>query len=112
MSRKVLAAVAAAAWLTASTVMAAGLTDLRVFPNPARVARGDTAITFDAILGGDLKIFNSAGRLVLEKSFDPAQTNFVWDLKNNDGKSVASGVYVYVLDSAGEQRTGKIGIIR
>jgi len=36
-----------------------------------------------------------------------------WDVKNNEEKPLASGVYIYVITNpAGERCTGKIGIIK
>jgi len=110
MISRILAA-AFAVGLMSSTAMA-DLSLLKVFPNPARVNRGDRTIMFDNVAGGELKVFNAAGRLVFEKNLDPAVNSFTWDLKNNDGRDVASGIYVYFLKSGGDQRTGKVGIIR
>lgn len=111
MIRRILAA-ALAVGLMSSAAMAADLSLLKVFPNPARVNRGDHQINFANIAGGDLKIYNAAGRLVLDKSIDASVTNFPWDLKNNDGFDCSSGIYVYFLKSGGDERTGKVGIIR
>ncbi len=111
MTRRILAA-AFAVGLISSAAIAADLSLLKVFPNPARVNRGDRTMRFDNIGGGELKIYNAAGRLVLEKNLDASVTTFLWDLKNNDGSEVSSGIYVYFLKSGGDERTGKVGIIR
>ena len=111
MIRRILAA-AFAVGLMSSAALAVDLSNLRVFPNPARVNRGDNQITFDNVGAGELKIFNAAGRLVFEKSLDASQTTFVWDLKNNDNTFVVSGIYVFFLQSGSDERRGKLGIIR
>lgn len=112
MIRLVLAALVAAGLWTGSAQAAFG-PNFKVYPNPVRLDQGHTEAKFEDIQGGgDLKIFNAAGRLVLEKSIDPAATVFNWDLRNNDGKDVATGVYVWFLSTGGSNRTGKIGIIR
>ena len=36
-----------------------------------------------------------------------------WDLTNESGKSVATGIYIYVIiDTAGQQARGKVAIVR
>jgi hypothetical protein len=111
MKRAVLAALIALTTIVAP--VSAGLTGFNVFPNPFRPSRGHTTVTFDNISGGgEIKIYNTAGRLVFEKTLDASQTSFVWDVKNTSGKNIASGIYVYYVESTGEQRTGKLGVMR
>ena len=111
MSRKFYTAAAVCALFAGSVWAGIGPT-YKVFPNPVRADRGVTQVEFRDVVGGKIKIFNSAGRLVLERPLDAGQSSFIWDLKNNDGKDVAAGIYVYFLESDGQERTGKIGIIR
>jgi hypothetical protein len=112
MSRKVLTAIVAVG-LWAGSAHAAFGPNFKVFPNPVRVDQGQSSVLFDDIQGGgELKIFNAAGRLILEKTIDGSVTSFPWDLRNGDGKDVASGIYIYFLETGGSSRTGKIGIIR
>lgn len=111
MARRILA-VALAAGLWSSAAIAADLSLLKVFPNPVRMNIGDRRVTFDNVNGGELKIFNVAGRLVFEATLDSSVSSFIWDLKNNDGRQVASGIYIYLVESGADVRTGKIGVIR
>jgi len=64
-------------------------------PNPFE--QGSTT-TFVAEGSGiaqiNVKIWDSAGRLVFESGFVDG-TTFVWDGKNNDGKQLAIGAYIY-----------------
>jgi hypothetical protein len=46
----------------------------------------------------------------LEKD-NPAPT-LLWDLKNKQGQPVASGIYLYRLESGGNKKSGKIALIR
>jgi hypothetical protein len=111
MKRAVLVALIALASIVAP--VSAGLSGFNVFPNPFRPSRGHTTVTFDGITGGgELRVYNTAGHLVFEKSIDASQTSFVWDVKNNSGKNIASGMYVYFVESGGEQKTGKLGVMR
>lgn len=121
MSTKLLTALLAVG-LWSSAAFAADLSAFKVFPNPVHVNRGEHTVGFDGVTAsGDLKIYNTNGRLVFETSFTPTATTldtgapvngFVWKLQNNGGKDVASGIYVYQLNVGGDERTGKIGIIR
>lgn len=111
MKMAVLAAVFAVA--TMASPVSAGLSAFKVFPNPFRPAQGHTTVTFDGITGGaEIRIYNVAGRLVFEKTIDPSLPSFVWNVKNEAGNDIASGMYIYFIESTGEQKTGKLGILR
>jgi hypothetical protein len=58
-----------------------------------------------------LRIFGLTGDLVFSRD-DLEETPFAWNLENNAGEKVASGVYIYTLDSGGSRSSGKIAIIR
>jgi len=96
------------------TLVAANFGNVRVFPNPWRRDRHDNhPITFDRLpLGSVVKIFTVSGHWVktLTTNIDSA----VWDLKNDGGDSVASGIYVYLIkvDGSGDKVTGQIHIIK
>jgi hypothetical protein len=60
-----------------------------------------------------IRIFNIAGDLVrtLDRSTDVNKTEFVWDLKTDQGLWVASGVYVWLIDAEGlGTKYGKMAI--
>jgi len=93
----------------------------KVYPNPFRPSQGHTSVHFEGITGGgSINIYNTAGRLVFEKAIDPGSTTtspapgpgFSWNVKNNGGSDVASGMYIYFIETSGEEKTGKLGIIR
>ncbi len=92
-------------------------TGVEVSPNPFVPKYGHTAISFfgDGLSEAEIKVFNKAGELV--KTIKPEETKdkdrLDWDAKNEDGKPLASGVYVYVAkEKSGEVRKGKFAIIR
>jgi len=103
-----------------SAQAASGLQDVdyltiapRVHPNPWRVDRHQgVSITFDQLTpGSSVKLFTVAGNWV--KTLDTSTGSVAWDLANNDGDKVASGVYIYlVTDSNGQQTRGKLAVIR
>jgi len=86
------------------------LTDIRIYPNPARKGQ---CVTFDQLTSDKLttlRIYNLVGELVYEKE---GKNGITWDLKNKDGEYVASGIYIYFLnDNAGSTKRGKIGVIK
>jgi len=90
------------------------LSQLVVFPNPVRVYAGDTQATFNNISDQfRIRIYTVHGTLVREIYQMSTNQQFAWDLKNDSGNNVSSGVYVYlVTNDAGQKRTGKLVIIR
>jgi hypothetical protein len=90
-----------------------GLSAGRVSPDPWRSDRnGGVPITFDQLtLGSQIKIFTLSGHWV--RTLDASDGFANWDLRNDSGENVASGLYLYVLtNSQGQKATGKLAIIR
>ena len=88
------------------------LSSIRIYPNPWRAARGDGDIIFDQMpLGSTVKIFTVSGRWV--KTLDAPAGKVPWDLTNDAGDKVASGIYFYLItDGQGDKMHGKFTIIR
>jgi hypothetical protein len=106
------------------------------FPNPCRAdslsikvcVPGTAAdVAAGATVNGAVRIYTVTGELVwsasqsLKKAFGPGDTdpswdgeNIInWDLRNSGGGRVASGVYFYIVEVAGQGRDrGKIAVIR
>ncbi len=90
------------------------------WPNPANPKTGQTITISQLPLEKTItiKIYNLAGELV--KTLNDAEDitagvelkTATWDGKNEEGKYVASGVYVYVVDTGDEQKVGKIAIVK
>ncbi|HET6272733.1 MAG TPA: hypothetical protein VFG32_07120, partial [Bacteroidota bacterium] len=98
--------------------------DIKVFPNPyyglnrAETDRVNRFVTFSHLPDqAIIRIFNLAGILVrtLRKD-DPANTNqfLRWNLRNENGLPVASGIYIAYIDmpDIGTTKTLKIAIIQ
>lgn len=83
-----------------------------IYPNPFKSSMGHTKIYFKGI--GDkaeIRIFNVYGEQVRQINNIDKETT--WDIKNDFGKEVSSGVYIFVIkDSKGKIRTGKLAIIK
>ncbi|MCK4666344.1 T9SS type A sorting domain-containing protein [Candidatus Dependentiae bacterium] len=89
------------------------LDDLIVYPNPAKSA---TIVTFKNLTKeGEIKIYTIAGELVFTIKYDENDNGVVtWDIKNEDGTKISSGVYIYFADDSANGTTivGKIAIIK
>ncbi|MFA6092121.1 MAG: hypothetical protein WCU88_01040 [Elusimicrobiota bacterium] len=62
---------------------------------------------------GRIRIFDLAGDLV--RTLDiPAGTNGTvpWDVKTNGGRDAASGVYIWLVESGSNKKTGKLMVVR
>ena len=85
----------------------------QVYPNPWRSDRHTgKAITFGSlVVGGTIKLFTISGHKVRE--IPVMSTSMPWNLDNDKGDKVASGVYVYLItDNAGNKAKGKVAIIK
>jgi hypothetical protein len=84
---------------------------INVFPNPWKSALGVPAITFDVPAGSTIKIFTVSGHWV--KTLAAPATLAPWDLTNDSGDKVASGIYIYlVTDAQNNNARGKLVVIR
>lgn len=61
-----------------------------------------------------VRIYNLLGQLVRNLNYPGlASDNFIiWDGKNDGGKQVSSGVYLYQVKAASQQKTGKLILLR
>lgn len=88
----------------------AGEEKVIAFPNPFRSSR-DTAVTFalpESLKGSDatIRIYTLDGQLVRELS------SLTWNGKNDGGRLVASGTYVFSVATSSGKRTGRVSVIR
>jgi hypothetical protein len=86
---------------------------VRVYPNPWRADRdSDHPVSFADLPDSAvtiLRIFTIAGEHVRTLS---GTREIPWDLSNQHGDRVASGVYLYLLTTHNQQKSGKIAVIR
>ncbi len=100
-------------WASATIHLAGeNVVSVRVYPNPVRAGRGDQAITFDQMpANSTVKIFTVSGRWV--KTLSAPTGSVSWDLRNDSGERVASGLYLYLAaDAQGNKTRGKFTVIR
>lgn len=95
------------------------LSKLKVYPNPAKPESGNwlTFINFPTGKRGRLAIYDAAGSLIYKTNigpFDPVSNNITWrwNMINQKGLKVSSGIYYYVVDMGKDTARGKIAIIK
>ena len=95
------------------------LSALKVYPNPVITSQQSwVAIhNFPMNKKGRIAIYDSSGNLVHRGKLGPykpelANNTFRWDLRNESGRRVSSGVYFYVTEMGGETARGKFVILR
>jgi hypothetical protein len=89
-------------------------TCIYVYPIPFVPARGHKEITFfgSGIPYATIKIYNKAGELVKIIREERGESTIHWDVTNDQGEPLASGVYIWISESPKESNRGKIAIIR
>jgi hypothetical protein len=90
---------------------------IAIYPNPYRMGEHEGGITIAlGDVGEDLtiKVFDMFGALVADLTPDTEArgTNIQWDLNNDDGKAVASGMYIVTIDTGDKVVTRKIMVIK
>ena len=92
------------------------LSNAHCYPNPYKPnsGLGHTKITFSYVTSHiELRIFNIAGELVYNTDADTPSGELSWDVVNNSGQKLASGVYIYIItDNQGHKKMGKFAVIR
>ncbi|MCX5785110.1 MAG: hypothetical protein NTX59_05435 [Elusimicrobia bacterium] len=109
------------------TGAAGDLSALRVYPNPFKPNSGDpdngvpysagnlnSGVIFDNLTEqAAIKIYTITGQLVARLSSENSGGRLQWDVKNDSGRSVASGGYIAVITSPGHSTVvKKILIVR
>jgi hypothetical protein len=97
----------------ALTLVTSDLSSIRVYPNPWRSDKhSGKSIIFDMLPANcKVRIFTTSGRVARE--FDNVNGSVSWDLTNESGDKVASGVYVFLItDNQGNKTRGKVAVVR
>jgi hypothetical protein len=114
-SRKLLSGIWIPAFAGMTLLLAVNLLSAapHAFPVPYVPKDGHINITFTNLPGsGSIKIFTINGEEVASLSVAPGELIKNWPVTNKDGKKLATGVYLYIVDGGGEKTTGKLVVIR
>lgn len=100
--------------LSEVTAAAGALENVRIYPNPwkANLHTGRN-MTFSDLpsTGATIKLFTVSGHWI--KTLKPTTPTIEWDLTNDHGDHVASGIYLYLISTpAGDKKTGQIVLIK
>lgn len=94
-------------------VASGGAGEFRVYPNPFSANSGASDVIFANVKQDDVVLILSArGRRVRTLRKSNGDGDLFWDLRNNSGDMVASGVYIYQLVSNKGGRFGKLAVLR
>jgi len=88
---------------------------MAVAPSPFVPSRGHSQITFfgEAVPNAKIQIFDKAGDLIQTIREPNGDAELSWNVRSRSGDVVASGVYIWVLETpSGKQHQGKFAIIR
>jgi hypothetical protein len=87
-------------------------TDAKVYPNPYSPSKGNSMrFLIDGTGGGEIKIYTISGKLVKELVVGAGENEVNWDVLNEDGNSITTGLYIYsITDGDGNKKTGKLAI--
>ena len=92
-------------------------TEFKLAQNSPNPFKGSTAISYNVPASGNvtLKVYNIAGQVVktLVNGQQPAGAQQVaWDGKDEGGRKVSAGVYVYRLNADGQTQTKRLTILK
>jgi len=93
--------------------LGASLKESHPYPVPFRAHRHEKII-FTQLPGKvEIKIYDIAGDLVTTLRENDMDGEFGWDVTDDNGNKVCSGVYIYIMsDKDGEKKAGRLVVIR
>ncbi len=86
--------------------------DIHAYPIPFRASEGLPGITFTNLPEKSKITIATVSGDVVRNVADIGPLEWVWDVRNDKGRQLASGVYLYVVDYGGGTTQGKIVVIR
>ena len=96
-----------------SGASASDLDSVFAFPNPFKGSMGVSYVRFTNLpTQASIRIYTVSGELVRSINKNNAGTDADWDVRNDTGSQVASGLYLYIIDSGDSARkTGKLIVL-
>jgi len=83
------------------------------YPNPCNSSKGCSTVTFTRLtLDATVRVYTISGELVRTIKKSSNIDSVGWDLRNESGRKVASGLYLYLSEGGGTKKTGKLVIVR
>ena len=89
------------------------LGDAHVYPNPCNIRKGCTKVMFSKMTQSvEIRIYTVSGELVWQSYKNSSDPRYTWELINNKGNEVSSGLYIYYVKTGNSSKKGKIIVIR
>lgn len=91
----------------------ADVSTAHVYPNPCSLRNNCNGVTFTRLtLNAEIDIFSISGEKVRHITKTTNIDSEGWDLRNDAGARVASGLYIFMVKGGGTTKRGKIVIVR
>jgi hypothetical protein len=91
----------------------ADVSTAHVYPNPCSMRNGCNGVTFTRLtLKATISVFTVSGEKVRTIEKDSNIDSIGWDMRNDSGSRVASGLYLYVIKGEGSTKQGKVIVVR
>ena len=85
--------------------------DVHLSPNPYRSRKDDYVVFHNLPQNSNIQVLSVSGEVV--KVFNNVEDiDQSWDVTNDQGQPLASGVYLYYVTSSKNQSSGKLAVIR
>ena len=99
--------------MAALTTAKSDLSTAHCYPVPFKPSAGHTKITFtDLTRSARIRIYTITRELVRTLDKSDAGDALEWDVRNGRGSAVDSGVYLFLIESTGKPKKGKLMVIR
>ncbi len=83
------------------------------YPNPCNLRKGCDKVIFTRLTSkATLRVYTVSGELVRTIRKNDNSDSQEWDLKNENGRQVSSGLYIYFNQGGGTSKKGKLVIVR
>jgi len=89
------------------------LSHVFAYPNPYHASSTQTFVTIAGLTStATVRILDANGRLIRTLEETDGNGGLQWDLKNEQGKDVPSGIYVIYVTGGGKKGMGKLAVLR
>jgi hypothetical protein len=89
------------------------LSQVFTYPNPCRVGRGENSIMFANLTKeATIKIITTSGQVIRTLEEKDGNGGVSWDLRNEEGEMVASGIYIYYVSNGDTSMKGKLAVVK
>ncbi len=89
------------------------LDNVHAYPNPCRPSAGHTGVTIAGLTSqATVRILDISGRLIRTIEETDGNGGVEWDLNDENGLPMASGIYIFYVEGDGKNGKGKLAVVR